>query len=158
MDGPEPERYAGVGGARLPWSQIASVALSRFHFLRSFKRTFVVGYEVAQQDVTPTWKPGEFFRVSSLYSALQLHKLEVARLSNSIPATGQSIPSGRLTGVLSGFNGGISPVKSASLQRLVGHCWRVYREQSVNPEALLSLSHRLIPLAPAVRAGVRMSV
>jgi hypothetical protein len=38
---------------------------------------------------------------------------------------------------LSGFDGGISPVKSACRQRLVGHYWRVYREQSANPEALL---------------------
>jgi hypothetical protein len=38
---------------------------------------------------------------------------------------------------LSGFHGETSPVKSASLQRLVGHSWRVYREQSAKLEALL---------------------
>jgi hypothetical protein len=36
----------------------------------------------------------------------------------------------RLTGRYPGYMGRISPEKSASLQRLVGHCWRVYRDQS----------------------------
>ena len=37
----------------------------------------------------------------------------------------------------------ISTGKSASLQRLIARCWRVYREQSANPEALLSVSPSL---------------
>jgi hypothetical protein len=46
---------------------------------RSAAVNFLVGYEVAQQGATPTRKPGDFFGVSGLYSALRLHKLEVAK-------------------------------------------------------------------------------
>ena len=53
------------------------------------------------------------------------------RLTASCPS--RWVPSGSSANwTLSGFHGGISLVKSVSLQRLVGHCWRVYR---TNPEA-----------------------
>ena len=52
------------------------------------------------------------------------------KCSRNVAGSGHFVD-GRLTGRYpAGFHGGISPLKSASRQRLIGHCWRVTRDPS----------------------------
>jgi hypothetical protein len=85
----------------------------------------------------PELTEGFRFRIEDVGETAQDEESGASTVLMMLIRRGGPLLCGRLTAKLSGFHGGIIPMKSASRQQSVDHCWRVYEDLRISSGLLV---------------------